>query len=216
MVHVDARRPGVLVPQEYAGEPHLRLNLSYRFQIPDLEVTESGVEATLSFRGQHFHCKLPWSAVFGITSQLTGDGQVWPEDLPSEVEGNLEDGEEQTPAPDRPAAAAGRAAVTMPDPAQTPQRGLRLADGARRERLVRPERRQRAPLVAVAAEAEPESEDGAGPDPAALERAEPAQPGQGPAGDAAQGVEAPAQPADGSAEAPAQPAPGRGHLRLVR
>jgi stringent starvation protein B len=85
MVHLDARRPGVVVPPEYAEEPHLRLNLSRRFNIPDLEITERGVQATLSFRGRHFQCQLPWSAVFGITSQLSGDGQVWPEDLPGEV-----------------------------------------------------------------------------------------------------------------------------------
>jgi stringent starvation protein B len=85
MVHLDARRPGVVVPPEYAEEPHLRLNLSRRFNIPDLEITERGVQATLSFRGRHFQCHLPWPAVFGITSQLSGDGQVWPEDLPGEV-----------------------------------------------------------------------------------------------------------------------------------
>ena len=85
MVHLDARRPGVVVPPEYAEEPHLRLNLSRRFNIPDLEITERGVQATLSFRGRHFQCQLPWLAVFGITSQLSGDGQVWPEDLPGEV-----------------------------------------------------------------------------------------------------------------------------------
>lgn len=85
MIHLDARRPGVLVPPEHAGEAHLRLNLSRRFNIPDLEVTARGVQATLSFRGRHFQCQLPWSAIFGITSQVTGDGQVWPEDLPGEV-----------------------------------------------------------------------------------------------------------------------------------
>jgi stringent starvation protein B len=85
MVHLDARRPGVIVPPEYVEEPHLRLNLSRRFNIPDLEITERGVQATLSFRGRHFQCQLPWTAVFGITSQLSGDGQVWPEDLPGEV-----------------------------------------------------------------------------------------------------------------------------------
>lgn len=85
MVHLDARRPGVVVPPEYAGEAHLRLNLSRRFNIPDLEVTDRGVQATLSFRGRHFQCQLPWTAVFGITSQVSGDGQVWPEDLPGEV-----------------------------------------------------------------------------------------------------------------------------------
>ncbi|MCA1827432.1 MAG: ClpXP protease specificity-enhancing factor SspB [Myxococcales bacterium] len=84
MLHLDARRPGVAVPRQYAHDPHLRLNLSYRYQIPDLEVGDEQVHATLSFGGRPFHCIVPWEAIFGITSE-TGDGQVWPEDLPVEV-----------------------------------------------------------------------------------------------------------------------------------
>src|SRR5689334_2728267 len=84
-VHLDARRPGVVGPQQYIGDAHLRLNLSYRYSIPDLEVGDDAVQATLSFGGRPFHCVLPWEAIFGITSQASGDGQVWPEDLPVEV-----------------------------------------------------------------------------------------------------------------------------------
>jgi len=85
MVHLDARRPGVSVPPQYAMDAHLRLNLSYRYSIPDLEVGDERVQATLSFGGRPFRCLLPWSSIFGITSNGTGDGQVWPEDLPVEV-----------------------------------------------------------------------------------------------------------------------------------
>jgi stringent starvation protein B len=85
MVHLDARRSGVIVPPQYAGDAHLRLNLSYRYAIPDLEVSDARVQATLSFGGKPFRCVLPWASIFGITSNGTGDGQVWPEDLPVEV-----------------------------------------------------------------------------------------------------------------------------------
>ena len=85
MVHLDARRPGVLVPKQFEGEAHLRLNLSYRYSIPDLIVDEKHVQATLSFGGRPFQCQMPWGSVFGITSSASGDGQVWPEDLPTEV-----------------------------------------------------------------------------------------------------------------------------------
>jgi stringent starvation protein B len=85
MLHLDARRPGVIVPKQYAHDPHLRLNLSYRYQIRDLDIDDERVQATLSFGGRPFQCIVPWEAIFGITSHATGDGQVWPEDLPAEV-----------------------------------------------------------------------------------------------------------------------------------
>lgn len=102
MVHLDARRPGVVVPRQFEGEAHLRLNLSYRYSIPDLIIDEKHVQATLSFGGRPFQCQMPWSAVFGITSSASGDGQVWPEDLPTEVMQTLatrQDGEERAEEP---------------------------------------------------------------------------------------------------------------------
>ena len=102
MLHLDARRPGVIVPPQYAQDPHLRLNLSYRFQIHDLEIDDARVQATLSFGGRLFQCIVPWAAIFGITSQATGDGQVWPEDLPVEVVESADEPEQRR----RPALAA--------------------------------------------------------------------------------------------------------------
>ena len=84
MVHLDARKDGVVVPPQYAQEPHLRLNLSYRYNIPDLDLSDHRIQATLSFGGRPFRCLLPWTSIFGITSHA-GEGQVWPEDLPGEV-----------------------------------------------------------------------------------------------------------------------------------
>jgi stringent starvation protein B len=84
MVHLDARRAGVIVPPQYTGDAHLRLNLSYRYAIPDFQIDERRIQATLSFSGAPFQCILPWESIFGITSHA-GDGQVWPEDLPTEV-----------------------------------------------------------------------------------------------------------------------------------
>ena len=104
MVHLDARRPGVTVPPQYAQEAHLRLNLSYRYSIPDFDISEQRVQATLSFGGRPFQCLLPWDAIFGITSHA-GDGQVWPEDLPVEVMRSMAERDERTePAPTPPAA----------------------------------------------------------------------------------------------------------------
>lgn len=106
MLHLDARRAGVVVPPQFVGDPHLRLNLSYRYAIPDLEIDdERGVQATLSFGGSPFQCRMPWPSIFGITSHASGDGQVWPEDLPTEVQQTLARDDrtepEREPAPQR-------------------------------------------------------------------------------------------------------------------
>jgi stringent starvation protein B len=145
MLHLDARRPGVVVPPQYTGDAHLRLNLSYRYSIPDLEITDELVQATLSFGGRSFRCLLPWASIFGITSNGTGDGQVWPEDLPVEVVHSManrfagqkspaEGGPAYAGAPKRPSLSAVEGELKEPrqdgEPAApespTPRRHLRL------------------------------------------------------------------------------------------
>jgi len=107
MVHLDARRSGVIVPPQYARDAHLRLNLSHRYAIPDFEIDDRRIQATLSFSGAPFQCILPWESIFGITSHA-GDGQVWPEDLPTEVMQTLSRPEQPGPQPrkERPGLAA--------------------------------------------------------------------------------------------------------------
>jgi stringent starvation protein B len=85
MVHLDARRPGVLVPQELRCEAHLRLNLSYRFDPSDLSVGEWGLRCTLSFSGARYTVAIPWSAVFAITSHASREFWMFPEDMPPEL-----------------------------------------------------------------------------------------------------------------------------------
>jgi len=85
MIHLDARRPGVRVPENLRQEPHLLLNLSYRFDPPDLSVNEWGVRSTLSFSGSRFTVAVPWSALYGITSHVTKDFFIYPDDMPEEV-----------------------------------------------------------------------------------------------------------------------------------
>jgi stringent starvation protein B len=84
MVHLDARRPGVLVPPHLRNEAHLRLNISYRFDPPDLAVGEWGVRSTLSFSGSRFTVAVPWSALFAITSHVTKEFWLYPDDIPVE------------------------------------------------------------------------------------------------------------------------------------
>ena len=85
MVHLDARRPGVVVPAEFRTESHLRLNLSYRFEPSDLSVGEWGLRSTLRFSGNRFTVAIPWCAVFGITSHASHEFWMCPDDMPPEL-----------------------------------------------------------------------------------------------------------------------------------
>jgi len=85
MVHLDARRPMVLVPSELRCESHLRLHLSYKFVPPDLSVDDWGIRSTLSFSGKRFTVALPWSSLFAITSKVTLEFWMFPEDMPTEL-----------------------------------------------------------------------------------------------------------------------------------
>ena len=85
MIHLDARRPGVLVPEHLKHEPHLLLNLSYRFDPPDLAVGEWGVRCTLTFGGERFTIAVPWSALYAISSHHSKEFWMYPDDMPREL-----------------------------------------------------------------------------------------------------------------------------------
>ena len=67
-LHLDARRAGVVVPEALHGEPHLVLQYGHDLPIaiPDLEVDEYGVRATLSFSRAAHLTVVPWSAVYVV------------------------------------------------------------------------------------------------------------------------------------------------------
>lgn len=84
-IHLDARRPGVLVPERFRTEHHLVLNISYRFDPPDLAVSEWGVRQTLSFGGSRFTVAVPWSALYAVASLTTREFFMFPDDMPAEL-----------------------------------------------------------------------------------------------------------------------------------
>lgn len=85
MIHLDARRPGVLVPDHLKSELHLLLNLSYRFDPPDLSVGEWGIRSTLTFSGKRFTVAVPWSALYAISSHVTKEFWMFADDMPPEL-----------------------------------------------------------------------------------------------------------------------------------
>ncbi|TMA90142.1 MAG: stringent starvation protein B [Deltaproteobacteria bacterium] len=136
MVHLDARRAGVVVPSQYSMDAHLRLNLSYRYGIPDLDISDQRIQATLSFGSRPFRCVLPWGSVFAITCHGTGDGQVWPEDLPVEVVHTMADRQNgrRASAAEDPASRKPSLSAVEGDLKEEPQR-VEPPDGAPRPHL---------------------------------------------------------------------------------
>ena len=85
-LHLDARRPGVVVPAPFASQAHLVLQYgrSMPVPIPDLEVTAAGVSATLSFSRVSHRTYVPWSAVY-VVACTNGCGVLYREDMPREL-----------------------------------------------------------------------------------------------------------------------------------
>lgn len=86
MLHLDARRPGVLVPAQFREDFQLRLNVSWRFDPPDLSINDWGVRETLSFSRTPYKVAVPWSAIYAITG-VVPSVQAWlfPEDMPQDL-----------------------------------------------------------------------------------------------------------------------------------
>lgn len=85
-LHLDARQPGVVVPQSFRGEPHLVLQYGYDLPIliPDLEVDDQQVRATLSFSRMAQLTVVPWSAVY-VISCIDGGEVRYTEDIPEDI-----------------------------------------------------------------------------------------------------------------------------------
>ncbi|HXU83192.1 MAG TPA: ClpXP protease specificity-enhancing factor SspB [Polyangia bacterium] len=104
-LHLDARRSGVVVPPSFSSEPHLVLQYGRNMPIPipDLEVTDDGVTATLSFSRAPHRTHVPWSSVY-VVACTDGRGILYYEDVPQEVSLMPPPG----PSAARPAVAAAR------------------------------------------------------------------------------------------------------------
>jgi len=83
LIHFDARKSGIIIPEHLKNNPTVTLKLSFRFQ-GGLEVTADRIWASLSFSGKFFDCYIPISAIWGATSS-SGANTIWPEDAPPEV-----------------------------------------------------------------------------------------------------------------------------------
>ncbi len=85
MLHLDARHPEVIVPEYLKDDLSLRINLSYRFGLTDLEITDRYVSATLSFNRQPFHCTIPLESIWGLSHPPSPELNLFLDDLPPEL-----------------------------------------------------------------------------------------------------------------------------------
>ena len=102
-VHLDPRRPGVIVPQGFLKQPQLvlQIGLNMAIAIPDLNVGEEGISCTLSFNKRPHFCSLPWSSIYALIGEQ-GGGMVWPEDVPPEVVSQQRAAARKDPRPRKP------------------------------------------------------------------------------------------------------------------
>jgi stringent starvation protein B len=90
-IHLDPRKPEVVVPPYFKKQPQLvlQVGLNMAIAIPDLKVDDDGVTCTLSFNRRQFWCSLPWSAIYALVGEaLDGEdmkGMLWPDDVPAEI-----------------------------------------------------------------------------------------------------------------------------------
>lgn len=155
MVHLDARHPDVQVPPYLRTHSHLKLNLSYRFDVDDFEVTDIGAQASLSFRGTRSFCLMPYSAIFALNSHVIPQFFIWPETVPAELAKNFSQLPFETmPNPTIPAAPAPSPfRIINGDAEETPE------EEATEEEATEEKPAPRSPLLAVATpeEAPPEA-----------------------------------------------------------
>ena len=82
-IHVAARTAGLVLPLNIIQDSIVTLKVSYHFE-RKMAVTESGVDAELSFGNKVSNCHIPWAAIWGMSS-IDGKRLVWPDEIPAEL-----------------------------------------------------------------------------------------------------------------------------------
>ena len=91
LVHLDARRAGVIVPPRLRNDAGLVLRIGRSLSSPldDLALDAQALSATLTFDRERFHCVVPWTAIYGALVEGEQRGEVWVEDAPDDLVTNL-------------------------------------------------------------------------------------------------------------------------------
>jgi stringent starvation protein B len=130
-VNFDPRKEGVVVPPQLKRQPRvvLQYGMNMAIPIPDLDVGEEGIGATLSFDRTPTWTFVPWTAVFAIVSQ-DQRGMLWETDVPHEVQ--LEQQKRGAPDSKRNAEKPKPAPAPAATAKQAKRPALRAVDGGQR------------------------------------------------------------------------------------
>lgn len=93
---------GVKLPDDLmqAGDPvGINIGMNMAIPVPDLEITDQGISATLSFNRVPFPCAFPWPAVVQVSADL--EHLIWVEP-PTADELGKEAEPEPEPEPEKP------------------------------------------------------------------------------------------------------------------
>lgn len=156
---MDARRDGVVLPARFRAAPQLILEIGLRMVPPitDLDLTDIGVQCTLSFAKQPFLCTLPWTSIWALIGKRDGRGYQWVEDIPPELVAVPQ----PPPPPRMPVALRAVSAVTAEAPEPPPAEASAPPEAASTEEAEKPaspEKPAEEGLAAAADQGAPEPE----------------------------------------------------------
>ena len=89
-IHIKVKTPGLVLPLNVMQEQMTTLKVSFNFQ-GAMTLSDEGVVAELSFGNRAFSCKIPWEAIWAMTS-IKDERLMWSDELPPEVLKSLSQG----------------------------------------------------------------------------------------------------------------------------
>lgn len=86
MVTFDVKHDLIKLPKEFENHKFLSLNFCHKFRIADFSFNENAVWATLLFdSGEHF-CRIPWSSVLALRSNVLKKLAIWLSEFPKHLD----------------------------------------------------------------------------------------------------------------------------------
>ncbi len=86
-LHVRPQVEGAILPLDVMQSPVITLKVSFNFE-GKMTLDDDRVTAELRFGDRIFPCKIPWPAIWGMSS-IDDKRLIWPDELPPELQQEL-------------------------------------------------------------------------------------------------------------------------------